>query len=206
MAAGFQTLRVGVPRIDRVINGLSEIVSQRSQLETTIESLADLRYQVELGQRRVGRFATVFEQRVETLGTDDETQSNLPEEFGVGEFDAEDDLGFLSRQIAEISSDLKELGERLDTEISVIRTRHGRLHKTVANLRTEMGQLRMVPMSRVFSRLRQSFDRTVPPELDVRFEVSGEATEVDNAVFESVFERGARTRTSERGRAWYRVS
>jgi len=186
---GFETLRVEVHRIDRIINGLSEIASQRSQLETTIDSLADLRYQVEIDQRRVSRFATTFEQRIESIEHGGSLESERqPAEFGVGEFEADDDLGLLSRQIVEIAGDLKELGERLDVEISQIRSRHGRLHKSAATLRTEMGRLRMVPMSRVFSRLRRSFESATPPDMDVRFEVRGESTEVDNAVFEGVFE------------------
>lgn len=184
-SSGISTLRAEVARIDSIINGLGDISSQRARLEQSIDRIADVRRQVEVGQRRLSRLAAAFERRVEALAQHD--AGAAASDFGVGEFEAEDDLGLLSRQIVEISSDLKEMGDSLELEITGLRTRYSRLQKTTAGLRSEMGRLRMLPMSRVFARLERSF-QSARGDKSVRFEAVGESAEVDSAVFETVFE------------------
>ena len=191
-SSGFATLRAEVARVDSIINGLGEITSQKSQFDLTTEALSGIRQQVKVGQRRITRFAAQFERRVRDLGAaSPATTSQTPAGFGVGEFEAEDDLELLSRQISEIANDLDELGANLDTEISMLQQRQSRLQKVTATLRSDMGRLRMIPMSRVFARLQRSFESaraSLPQGVDARFEAKGESAEVDNAVFEGVFE------------------
>jgi chemosensory pili system protein ChpA (sensor histidine kinase/response regulator) len=197
------TLRVGINRLERVLNLSGEVLLTRARfdnisrrLEELTELFANSRSRLEKTSsditERFGNPKLLLEEAApDELAAPQEAQSQLIEDvqamFSELEFDRYDDTSLIARGVAEVTADIGELQQELDELGKNFRRESENFEKLTRSLRLEAGRLRLVPLSRLFQRLRRQVRSTAQAVSKlVRLELVGENVEIDNLVLESL--------------------
>ena len=199
-----RTIRVGLDKLDTLMNLAGETVAQRSRLGRQLAQFHEVRQLLELSQGRMTRTINDFEEQYlnprlaaqsaekmrQVQGSNasqaQAPKSNAPvqEMFDELEFDTYNDLNILARSIAEMSNDLDEIQGQLGSLVQGFEDETESLQKISRALRSEVSRARMVPIGQLFSRLsrlvQSSADKTY------RMKLSGEAAEIDNVILEEI--------------------
>ena len=204
-----RTIRVGLDKLDTLMNLAGETVAQRSRLGRQLAQLGEVRQLLELSQGRMTRTINDFEeqylnprlaaQSAEKLRQQGgqkakidgaqapkspKTGAPVQEMFDELEFDTYNDLNILARSIGEMSNDLDEIQGQLGNLVQGFEDETESLQKISRALRSEVSRARMVPVGQLFSRL----SRLVQSSADkaYRMKTSGESAEIDNVILEEI--------------------
>ncbi len=198
-----RTIRVGLDKLDTLMNLAGETVAQRSRLGRQLAQLGEVRQLLELSQGRMTRTINDFEEqylnprlaaqsaeKLRQQGGQKQTaqapKTNAPvqEMFDELEFDTYNDLNILARSIGEMSNDLDEIQGQLGNLVQGFEDETESLQKISRALRSEVSRARMVPIGQLFSRL----SRLVQSSADkaYRMKTSGESAEIDNVILEEI--------------------
>jgi chemosensory pili system protein ChpA (sensor histidine kinase/response regulator) len=195
------TLRVGLNRLERVLNLSGEVLLTRARFDNfsrRIEELNDLLSSSRVRLERTSaditeRFGNpkFMAQNPEPESTTAEPQSQLIEDvramFSELEFDRYDDTSLIARGVAELTADISELQLELEEIGKGFKRETQDFEKLTRSLRLEAGRLRLVPLSRLYQRLRRQVRSTAEAVSKmVKLELSGENVEIDNLVLENL--------------------
>ena len=208
--APIATIRVGINRLESVMNISGEVLLTRARLDRMSTEFVELAEQLETSRLRLLQAATEFGARYgdSRLQVNDANanqlqsseimpsiqprfSSDLSEDvqnvFSELEFDRYDDLSLMSRGISELTADLGEIGEQFQSLSLAFKRETTSFEKTTRSLRLEAGRLRLVSMGRFYQRLRRQIRQTAN-ELgkSINLELSGENVEVDNLVLDGL--------------------
>ena len=203
-----RTIRVGLDKLDTLMNLAGETVAQRSRLGRQLAQLSEVRKLLELSQGRMTRTINDFEEQYlnprlaaqsaeklrqqggqkqggqESRAQAPKTNAPVQEMFDELEFDTYNDLNILARSIGEMSNDLDEIQGQLGNLVQGFEDETENLQKISRALRSEVSRARMVPVGQLFSRLsrlvQSSADKTY------RMKTSGESAEIDNVILEEI--------------------
>lgn len=199
VAASRSTVRVSLERLEALMNLASDAIVSRARLERLSAQLADVGRTLEVSQARFQRTAAEFEARylnprlaAQAAKPEGEARPTLTLSSGLGlgeifselEFDRYDDLSILARSVAEMSADLSELKGQVSQLTQSLKRESETLKKLTRSLRGEVGRMRLVPMGRLYQRLKRIARQAEGKQ--VRLELSGELVEVDNLVLEGL--------------------
>ena len=113
----------------------------------------------------------------------------LNERFAELEFDSYSDINILAGSIAEMANDLTEMQYQFDSLGFELSRDASEIHSISQSLRSQIGRVRMVAMTHLFSRLDRLLKHgQQDDEQDIFFETIGEQVEIDNAILEAVFD------------------
>jgi chemosensory pili system protein ChpA (sensor histidine kinase/response regulator) len=212
VAAPIATIRVGVNRLESVMNISGEVLLTRARLDRLSNEFVELAEQLETSRLRLLEAATEFSTRYGDSRLQTNAQNSLASQpqnselkqpepakdasdlssdvqnaFSELEFDRYDDLSLMSRGISELTADLGEIGEQFQKLSLNFKRETTSFEKTTRNLRLEAGRLRLVSMGRFYQRLRRQIRQTAN-ELgkSIDLELSGENVEVDNLVLDGL--------------------
>jgi chemosensory pili system protein ChpA (sensor histidine kinase/response regulator) len=209
------SIRVGVGRLERVLNLSGEVLLTRARIDQLSSRLGDLnelfigsrtrleRTSAEIAERfgnpkfRIEEASNEIDAAVNLLRPESETA--VPEQsdnrviqdvqamFSELEFDRYDDLSLMARGVAELTADIGELQEQIGDLGRDLRRENESFEKLTRSLRLEAGRLRLVPLSRLYQRLRRQVRSTAQAiGKNVRLELIGENVEIDNIVLENL--------------------
>lgn len=213
-AAPIATIRVGINRLESVMNISGEVLLTRARLDRMSNEFVELSSQFESSRLRLLQAATEFSLRYgdsrlqttdpntmgvslqapnpesvksEQSGLEGDVTSDIQSAFSELEFDRYDDLSLMSRGISELTADLGEIGEQFQKLSFNFKRETTSFERTTRNLRLEAGRLRMVSMGRFYQRLRRQIRQTAN-ELgkSINLELFGENVEVDNLVLDGL--------------------
>lgn len=197
--ASRSTVRVSLERLEALMNLASDAIVSRARLERLAAQLEEVGHTLEVSQARFQRTAAEFEARylnprLAALEAKPEDAArpaltlssglSLGEIFSELEFDRYDDLSILARSVAEMSADLSELKGQVGQLTQSLKRESETLKKLTRSLRGEVGRMRLVPMGRLYQRLKRIARQSEGKQ--VRLELSGELVEVDNLVLEGL--------------------
>jgi chemosensory pili system protein ChpA (sensor histidine kinase/response regulator) len=194
-------IRVSRDRLERLMNLVGELVTSRGRLEQRLVTLEHLSQQVLACRTRMHDTVRTFEERhaftipTPSFGTSSSTGSGegpsafamFPglEDLGSLEFDKYDDFNILARRIAEVSADVSEAMNQLNTSIRKARDDMSQLQQLTTGMRDEIARARMVPVGTPFTRFRRAIrEISKASGKDVTLTISGANTEVDTGVVE----------------------
>jgi chemosensory pili system protein ChpA (sensor histidine kinase/response regulator) len=202
------TLRVGINRLERVLNLSGEVLLTRARFDNFSRRLEELSELFQNSRSRLEKTSTDITERFgnpkllleESAKTPPEGEDTMPESapqsqliedvqamFSELEFDRYDDTSLIARGVAEVTADISELQQELDDLGKNFRREAENFEKLTRSLRLEAGRLRLVPLSRLFQRLRRQVRSTAQAVSKmVRLELVGENVEIDNLVLESL--------------------
>ncbi len=209
------SIRVGVGRLERVLNLSGEVLLTRARIDQLSSRLGDLNDLFMASRTRLERTSSEIAERfgnpkfrIEDAGNEIDAAVNLlrPESetvaeaqtdnrviqdvqamFSELEFDRYDDLSLMARGVAELTADIGEVQEQIGDLGRDLRRENESFEKLTRSLRLEAGRLRLVPLSRLYQRLRRQVRSTAQASgKNVRLELVGENVEIDNIVLENL--------------------
>ncbi|MEY4531024.1 MAG: hypothetical protein RLZZ156_1745 [Deinococcota bacterium] len=196
------TLRVGLNRLERVLNLSGEVLLTRARFDNFSKRIEELN-ELLVGSRvrlektsaditeRFGNPKFMAENPEPEMDNLNEPQSQLIEDvramFSELEFDRYDDTSLIARGVAELTADISELQMELEEIGKGFKRETQDFEKLTRSLRLEAGRLRLVPLSRLYQRLRRQVRTTAEAVSKmVKLELSGENVEIDNLVLENL--------------------
>jgi chemosensory pili system protein ChpA (sensor histidine kinase/response regulator) len=192
-------IRVGLDRLDALMNLVGELVIARSRLDRHLRDVDRVGQVLAFSRTRMAKAVRDFEAR-HPHGALPRSEpppgdgvaglplaGSLAQLFDELEFDRYDDVDILARSVAELSADLSEVQTQLAGLIRTVSDDTAAIQRLTASLRGEVTRARMVPVGRLFARFaRQVREAARTAGKTVVPEVSGEAVEVDNTIIDQV--------------------
>ncbi len=212
------TIRASVQRLDDMLTSVGDLLASRTRLQNRLDSFSALTKQLEASRMRMLAVTKEFEKHYLTpqlaatqsqeasgivtgqnkLATNDLSKHDkendalhktLNERFAELEFDSYSDINILAGSIAEMANDLAEMQYQFDALGFDLTRDANKIHSISQSLRSQIGRVRMVAMTHLFSRLERLLRQgKQDAEQDIFFETIGEQVEIDNAILEAVFD------------------
>ncbi len=199
---GRQTIRVGLDRLDSLMDLVGEMVIARSRLERRLADLERVSGTLYASRGRMIQAVGEFERKhldarlpaVDgAAAAPASPEPSLPTPLSVSElfaeleFDRYDDFNIFARRAGEISSDLSEVHAELAGLTRVIGDDLAHVHRLTGGLRDEIARARLVPIGTLFTRfVRQGGEAARAAGKSVRVETEGDAVELDTSIIEQI--------------------
>ncbi len=200
-----RSVRVALERLDRMMNGVGELVINRTRMIgrlAELERLADvLNLSKTRMQDKVAEFQDKYEfSRIHASGFRT-TPGNVPSfggysgyqhptdpaEFTELEMDRYDDFSILSRSLTEISADISEVLTQMGGFVRRVEGDIDDFTKVAHRLQDEITQARMVPIGNLYSRLSRTVrDAAKAVGKKVELVLEGQETELDNNIIQQI--------------------
>jgi chemosensory pili system protein ChpA (sensor histidine kinase/response regulator) len=185
------SIRVGLDRLDSLMNLVGELVIARSRLDQRFAQIERVNELLAFSRSRMSQAVRDFEEKHRYTqlppalsGAAADPGSDV---FAELEFDRYDDFNIFARSVDEISADVSEIQAQLAGFIRSIGEDTAQLHRLTGSLRGEVTRARMVPIGRLFSRfLQPAREAARAGDKSVDLKLAGETVEVDNAVIEQI--------------------
>jgi len=185
------SIRVGLDRLDSLMNLVGELVIARSRLDQRFAQIERVNELLAFSRSRMTQAVRDFEEKHRhtqlSPALSETTADPGADVFAELEFDRYDDFNLFARSVDEISADVSEIQAQLAGFIRSVGEDTAQLHRLTGSLRGEVTRARMVPIGRLFARFHQPVreaGRAGGKSLDLR--LAGETVEVDNAVIEQI--------------------
>jgi chemosensory pili system protein ChpA (sensor histidine kinase/response regulator) len=197
---GRHTIRVGLERLDSLMDLVGEMVIARSRLERRLAELERVSGTLYASRARMMQAVGEFERKHldARLPAADGAAApvpeplrpsalSVPELFAELEFDRYDDFNIFARRAGEISSDLSEVHVELAGLTRVIGDDLAHVHRLTGGLRDEISRARLVPIGTLFTRfVRQGGEAARAAGKQVRVQTEGDAVELDTSLIEHI--------------------
>jgi chemosensory pili system protein ChpA (sensor histidine kinase/response regulator) len=198
--SGRHTIRVGIDRLDALMDLVGEMVIARSRLDRRLSDLERVSGTLYASRGRMMEAVGEFERKHLDARLPAErgaastvpepalpTPLSVPELFAELEFDRYDDFNIFARRAGEISSDLSEVHAELAILARVIGDDLAQVHRLTGGLRDEIGRARLVPIGTLFTRfVRQGGEAARAAGKSVRVDTEGDAVELDTSLIEQI--------------------
>jgi chemosensory pili system protein ChpA (sensor histidine kinase/response regulator) len=202
-----KSVRVGLERLDRMMNAVGELVINRTRMlgrVAELERLADvLNFSKARMQDKVSEFQEKHEfSRIHSTPTprpsDDfplrsgyssysHSFDHSLAEFSELEMDRYDDFNILSRSLTEISADITEVLTQLDGFVRRVDGDIDEFTKLAHRLQDEITQARMVPIGNLYTRISRTVrDAAKAVNKKVELTLAGAETELDNNIIQQI--------------------
>jgi chemosensory pili system protein ChpA (sensor histidine kinase/response regulator) len=194
------SLRIPLEKLENLMDLTGEAVISRGRFERLVRRFDEISTELEDTKKRFERAALDFTERylnprLSNLEVNEQAGDTPNPSIGKGrsasemfselEFDRYDDLNILARSVGEMANDLGELHTQFSaTNADLTRETEG-FGKLTRNLRGDVSQMRLVPMGRLFARLKRQA-RQLSSEKAFQLDLIGENVQVDNVVLEGL--------------------
>jgi len=195
-------LRVATERLDGLMNLTGELVIERSRLGRRVVNLSGLRGELVVSRDRLITTIDNFREQYEFAGVGGRSKpsygsstaaSTLLEGsasagFSDLELDEYNDINILARTLNEISNDIGELQGQIGQTILEFSEDSESFGGIVSSLQGEITRARMVPVDRLFLRLRRAaYDAADRVNREIRFVSAGESVDLDKSIVEGLY-------------------
>ncbi|MBI3354021.1 MAG: hybrid sensor histidine kinase/response regulator [Nitrospirae bacterium] len=193
-----RTIRVQIDQLSNLMNLAGELVVNRNRVVGQLESVRDIRDELEKSKARLLKVVKDFESKYEFNLSPMSFSSDVAEKKkaqGAGgfegffelEFDRYDDFNILSRKLVEITNDMSEIMVELSGFFYKIEEGASQISKITTSLQEEITFVRMVEIEKLFQRFtRLVRDVSQSQNKKVRIDFIGGDTKIDKAVFELI--------------------
>jgi len=175
-----QTIRVDTAKLNRLINGVGELIISKNILQEAMASLEQI-------QRELEQLTFLFGSSTVRLEREVAHQATSVDEV------AREALGQVHRKVEEeilpVRGELDRLAGGLAAAIGTVTGQGDVLAKHTLDLKNLVTQVRMIPVTAVFDRVPRIIrDAAAAESKEVRLVRAGEQTEIDRGVAEKVFD------------------
>jgi chemosensory pili system protein ChpA (sensor histidine kinase/response regulator) len=208
-----KSVRIGLERLDRMMNAVGELVINRTRMLGRVAELERLADVLNFSKARMSDKITEFQEKYEfsRLSSPGPAQwtpqpvsdSGYPyrggyssysqkfdtslAEFSELEMDRYDEFNILSRSLTEISADITEILTQLDGFVRRVDGDIDEFTKLAHRLQDEITQARMVPIGNLYTRISRTVrDAAKAANKNVELTLAGDNTELDNNIIQQI--------------------
>lgn len=211
LAASSQSKSVRVPldRLDRMMNVVGALVTNRTRISGRLSELESLAEVLNFSKGRLIEKIGEFQERYEftrlqagypgfaaqgffpvapvVFPASGHYADSVQAEFGELEWDRYDDFNILARSLTEISADLTEVLTQLGRFVRQVDSDMDEFSNLAHRLQDEITEARMVPIGNLYTRLsRTARDAAKATGKQVELVLEGAETELDNGVIQQI--------------------
>ena len=203
-----KSVRISLQRLDQMMNGVGELVINRTRLVGRMAELKKLVEVLGLARHRLTNKVSEFQDKYEfnqisrgifdanssaQQRTDENGNRTTPpattngSEFSELEMDRYDDVNILARSLAEISADVSEVVSQLGGFVGRVGMDINEFTKLAHHLQDGLTQARMVPIGNLYTRLsRTARDAAKVCGKPVELIEEGAETQLDNNIVQQI--------------------
>jgi len=203
-----KSVRISLQRLDQMMNGVGELVINRTRLVGRMAELKKLVEVLGLARHRLTNKVSEFQDKYEfnqisrgifegkssaQLRTDENGNHVSPAANGIGsefselEMDRYDDVNILARSLAEISADVSEVVSQLGGFVGRVGMDINEFTKLAHHLQDGLTQARMVPIGNLYTRLsRTARDAAKVCGKPIELVEEGAETQLDNNIVQQI--------------------
>lgn len=203
-----KSVRISLQRLDQMMNGVGELVINRTRLVGRMTELKKLVEVLGLARHRLTNKVSEFQDKYEfnqisrgifdanssvQQRTDENGNRITPSngangsEFSELEMDRYDDVNILARSLAEISADVSEVVSQLGSFVGRVGMDINEFTKLAHHLQDGLTQARMVPIGNLYTRLsRTARDAAKVCGKPVELIEEGAETQLDNNIVQQI--------------------
>ena len=203
-----KSVRISLQRLDQMMNGVGELVINRTRLVGRMAELKKLVEVLGLARHRLTNKVSEFQDKYEfnqvsrgIFDANSSTQQRTDEnrnrtapppgangsEFSELEMDRYDDVNILARSLAEISADVSEVVSQLGGFVGRVGMDINEFTKLAHHLQDGLTQARMVPIGNLYTRLsRTARDAAKVCGKPVELIEEGAETQLDNNIVQQI--------------------
>jgi chemosensory pili system protein ChpA (sensor histidine kinase/response regulator) len=203
-----KSVRISLQRLDQMMNGVGELVINRTRLVGRMAELKKLVEVLGLARHRLTNKVSEFQDKYEfnqigrgIFDGNSSTQQRTDEngnritppagangsEFSELEMDRYDDVNILARSLAEISADVSEVVSQLGGFVGRVGMDINEFTKLAHHLQDGLTQARMVPIGNLYTRLsRTARDAAKVCGKPVELIEEGAETQLDNNIVQQI--------------------
>jgi chemotaxis protein histidine kinase CheA/ActR/RegA family two-component response regulator len=204
-----KSVRIGLERLDRMMNAVGELVINRTRMLGRVAELERLADVLNFSKARMQDKVAEFQEKYEfgRIASTPVRRKATPEifplrggyssyshsfdhalaEFSELEMDRYDDFNILSRSLTEISADITEVLTQLDGFVRRVDSDIDEFTKLAHRLQDEITQARMVPIGNLYTRLARTVrDAAKAANKKVELTLAGAETELDNNIIQQI--------------------
>jgi chemosensory pili system protein ChpA (sensor histidine kinase/response regulator) len=203
-----KSVRISLQRLDQMMNGVGELVINRTRLVGRMAELKKLVEVLGLARHRLTNKVSEFQDKYEfnqisrgifdgnssaQQRTDENGNRITPQaganssEFSELEMDRYDDVNILARSLAEISADVSEVVSQLGGFVGRVGMDINEFTKLAHHLQDGLTQARMVPIGNLYTRLsRTARDAAKVCGKPVELIEEGAETQLDNNIVQQI--------------------
>ena len=203
-----KSVRISLQRLDQMMNGVGELVINRTRLVGRMAELKKLVEVLGLARHRLTNKVSEFQDKYEfnqigrgIFDGDSSAQQRTDEngnriappagangsEFSELEMDRYDDVNILARSLAEISADVSEVVSQLGGFVGRVGMDINEFTKLAHHLQDGLTQARMVPIGNLYTRLsRTARDAAKVCGKPVELIEEGAETQLDNNIVQQI--------------------
>jgi chemosensory pili system protein ChpA (sensor histidine kinase/response regulator) len=195
-----QVVRVPLDRLDEVVRLVSELAISRTTFEQLMLDYKRLVDELIPSTERLRRLSNTIQSQYEVSSLDGrrvigglagipltQTGNRFAREFDSLEFDRYTEFHRLSRELIETTSDIRTVGNDLNTLVGDFDTILNRQGRISSDIQERLMRTRMVPLATLATRLHRTV-RVLANEQkkQVDFSIDGEQIELDKTVLEEI--------------------
>src|SRR5205807_1253441 len=204
-----KSVRIGLERLDRMMNAVGELVINRTRMLGRVAELERLADVLNFSKARMQDKVAEFQEKYEfgRIASTPVRRQAAPEyfplrggyssyshsfdhalaEFSELEMDRYDDFNILSRSLTEISADITEVLTQLDGFVRRVDSDIDEFTKLAHRLQDEITQARMVPIGNLYTRISRTVrDAAKASGKQVELALAGAETELDNSIIQQI--------------------
>jgi chemosensory pili system protein ChpA (sensor histidine kinase/response regulator) len=203
-----RSVRVGLERLDRMMNAVGELVINRTRMIGRLNELEHLADVLNLAKLRMQEKVAEFQEKHEfsrihmaglrspeafppanggSFGSYPLSYGHSSSEFSELEMDRYDDFNILSRSLTEISADISEVLSQLGGFVRRVDSDVDEFTKLAHRLQDEITQARMVPIGNLYTRLSRTVrDAAKAAGKRAELKLEGAETELDNNIIQQI--------------------
>ena len=172
------SIRVRASQLDRLMDLLADLVSIRNGRETAINRVAQQQEELVRCATRLRRFN---DQQIDHIRSIQNMQGDNKPSLGIEPTSA--------NALAEIANDITEVARNLDDMIAPVNEENSALTQFIGLFRQELMQLRRLPVSGLFQRLKRAIrDAARAEDKKVEIHLTGGEIGVEQTVQEKLFD------------------
>ena len=182
--AADKSIRIPLQRIERLIDGMSELMVNRAKIERDIDAINTLQKSVRDTFKRLdSNMANFADQNEFSAAITAKTTG-----FNATEWDHYDAVNIFARNLREMGSDLQEAHHLLQRGVKDLHTRNREFASGLHELQGAMGNLRTIRLQGLFNRLRLATNEAAEyADKKVKVELKGHDAQLDKVVVDRLY-------------------
>ncbi len=186
------SVKVGVDKIDQMMNLLGEMTVTKTHLLEQLGSFENMKEEIDFSRQRLLREVGSFSERYEHSLLNEEQQDrgeSLVSDFEELEFDRYDEINLFARKLQEISNDINEAVTSISAFFGQVSVDVEAIDRMTAQMKERISEIRTLPIESLYQRFRRSIRNIASAEeKQVELQLEGGDTRLGRTIIDGLFD------------------
>ncbi len=187
-----QSVKVGVDKIDQMMNLLGEMTITKTHLLDQLRSFETMKDEIDFARDRLLTEVSNFSDRYEYTNPEERAAQDgesIISDFDELEFDRYDELNLFSRKLQEISNDINEAVISVRQFFGQVSVDVEAIDRMTTEMKERISEVRTLPVDQLYQRFKRTMrDLSRSADKPVELRCSGGETRLGRTIIEGLFD------------------